>query len=54
MVKTDGTILKSVIKELYLFEGLGKEKVKWEVEAGEICAVLGPENFEIGDTLADA
>jgi GTP-binding protein len=54
MVKTDGTILKSVIKELYLFEGLSKEKVKWEVEAGEICAVLGPENFEIGDTLADA
>jgi len=54
MVKTDGTILKSTVKELYLFEGLGKEKVKWEVEAGEICAVLGPENFEIGDTLADA
>jgi GTP-binding protein len=54
MVKTDGTILKSTIKELYLFEGLGKEKVKWEVEAGEICAVLGPENFEIGDTIADA
>lgn len=53
MVKTDGTILRSTIKELYLFEGLGKEKVKWEVEAGEICAVLGPENFEIGDTLAD-
>jgi GTP-binding protein len=54
MVKSDGTILKSTIKELYLFEGLGKEKVKWEVEAGEICAVLGPENFDIGDTIADA
>ena len=54
MVKADGTILKSTIKELYLFEGLGKEKVKWEVEAGEICAVLGPENFEIGDTIADS
>lgn len=54
MVKTDGTILKSTIKELYVFEGLSKEKVKWEVEAGEICAVLGPENFDIGDTLADA
>jgi GTP-binding protein len=53
IVKTDGTILKSVIKELYLFEGLSKEKVKWEVEAGEICAVLGPENFDIGDTIAD-
>jgi GTP-binding protein len=54
IVKTDGTILKSVIKELYLFEGLSKEKVKWEVEAGEICAVLGPENFDIGDTIADS
>ena len=54
LVKNDGTILKSSIKELYLFEGLGKEKVKFEVEAGEICAVLGPENFDIGDTIADA
>lgn len=54
VVKSDGTILKSVVKELYLFEGLGKEKIKREVEAGEICAVLGPENFDIGDTIADA
>jgi len=53
VVKKDGTILKSIIKELYLFEGLGKEKVKWEVEAGEICAVFGLENFDIGDTIAD-
>jgi GTP-binding protein len=53
LVKNDGTILKSTVKELYLFEGLSKEKVKFEVESGEICAVLGPENFEIGDTLAD-
>ena len=53
VVKKDGTILKSTIKELYLFEGLGKEKVKWEVEAGEICAVFGLENFDIGDTIAD-
>ncbi|MEI6455726.1 MAG: translational GTPase TypA [bacterium] len=53
LVKNDGTILKSVIRELYLFEGLGKEKVKFEVGAGEICAVLGPENFDIGDTIAD-
>jgi len=45
LVKNDGTILKSVIKELYLFEGLSKEKVKYEVAAGEICAVLGPEEF---------
>ncbi|MBM3436284.1 MAG: translational GTPase TypA [Bacteroidetes bacterium] len=53
VVKKDGTILKSVIKELYLFEGLGKEKIKREVEAGEICAVFGLENFDIGDTIAD-
>lgn len=54
IVKNDGTIEKTAIKELYLFEGLGKEKIKYEeVEAGEICAVLGPENFDIGDTLAD-
>jgi len=53
LVKRDGRITKSVIKELYLFEGLGKEKVKWEVGSGEICAVLGPENFDIGDTIAD-
>jgi GTP-binding protein len=53
VVKNDGTLQKSVIKELYLFEGLGKEKVKYEVEAGEICAVLGIENFDIGDTIAD-
>jgi GTP-binding protein len=53
IVKNDGRVLKSVIKELYVFEGLGKEKVKWEIQSGEICAVLGPENFEIGDTIAD-
>ncbi|MFP4471670.1 MAG: translational GTPase TypA [Bacteroidales bacterium] len=53
LVKRDGTILKSTVKELYRFEGLGKEKVKHELEAGEICAVLGPENFDIGDTIAD-
>ncbi len=53
LVKNDGTQIKSVIKELYLFEGLGKEKIKTEVQAGEICAVLGPENFDIGDTICD-
>ncbi len=53
VVKRDGSIAKSVVKELYRFEGLGKEKVKHELEAGEICAVLGPENFDIGDTIAD-
>jgi GTP-binding protein len=53
IVKNDGSIVKSVVKKLFLFEGLGKEKVKHEVEAGEICAVLCPESFDIGDTIAD-
>ncbi|MDP4281979.1 MAG: translational GTPase TypA [Bacteroidota bacterium] len=53
IVKHDGSVEKSQVKELYLFEGLGKEKVKYEVEAGEICAVLCSEHFEIGDTIAD-
>jgi GTP-binding protein len=53
VVKGDGSVVKSVIKELYLFEGLSKEKIKTEVGAGEICAVLGLETFDIGDTIAD-
>lgn len=53
VVKRNGVILKSKIKELYLFEGLGKERVKTPVHAGDICAILGPENFDIGDTIAD-
>lgn len=53
LVKSDGRVIKSVVKELYRFEGLGKEKVKHALETGEICAVLGLENFEIGDTVAD-
>lgn len=53
LVKRDGRINKSKIKELYVFEGLGKERIKHEVQAGEICAVLGVEDFEIGDTIAD-
>ncbi|MEI6765799.1 MAG: translational GTPase TypA [Bacteroidota bacterium] len=53
IVRADGQIVKSVIKELYLFEGLGKEKIKKEVGAGEICAVLLPDEFNIGDTIAD-
>ncbi|MDQ3192851.1 MAG: translational GTPase TypA [Bacteroidota bacterium] len=52
LVKRDGKIVKSRIKELYLFEGLGKLKVA-QVDAGEICAVMGIEGFEIGDTIAD-
>ncbi|MFW5725809.1 MAG: GTP-binding protein, partial [Bacteroidota bacterium] len=53
LVKRDGTIRKSRIKELYVFEGLGKEKIKTEIYSGEICAVLGIEDFENGDTIAD-
>ncbi len=54
LVKRDGSIVPSKIKELYVFEGLGKEKIKTRVEAGELCAILGLDNFEIGDTVADA
>lgn len=43
----------STIKELYLFEGLGKEKIKTPVENGEIVAIMGLEGFDIGDTVAD-
>ncbi len=53
LVKRDGSIQKSRIKELYVFEGLGKEKIKTPIHAGEICALLGIEDFEIGDTVAD-
>lgn len=53
LVKRDGKIIKSRIKELNVFEGLGRKKVS-EVVAGDICAVIGLENFDIGDTIADA
>jgi GTP-binding protein len=53
LVKRDGKVVSSKIKELYVFEGLGKEKMKQTVFAGEICAILGLEDFEIGDTVAD-
>jgi len=53
LVKRDGTVTHSKIKELYVFEGLGKEKMKHTVYPGEICAILGLEDFEIGDTIAD-
>ncbi|MXN92932.1 translational GTPase TypA [Flavobacterium sp. Sd200] len=52
LVKRDGKILKSKIKELHTFEGLGRKKVE-EVIAGDICAIVGLEGFEIGDTVAD-
>ena len=53
LVKRDGTIQKNKIKELCIFEGLGKEKVKYAVAAGEIVAVIGLESFDIGDTICD-
>ena len=52
LCKRDGKIEKSKIKELHLFDGLGRKKVD-QVVAGDLCAVVGLENFEIGDTLAD-
>jgi len=52
VVKRDGRIQKSRIKELYVFDGLGKVKVT-EVQTGDICAFTGIEGFEIGDTVAD-
>ncbi len=53
LIKRDGAIVKSRIKDLMLFEGMAKIKVD-EVPAGEICAIVGIDGFEIGDTIADA
>lgn len=53
LVKADGSITKQKVKELYVFEGLGKKKTT-EVKAGDICAVVGMDKFQIGDTIADA
>ncbi len=52
VVKRDGRILKARVKELFIFDGLGKVKVE-SVDAGDICAFTGIEGFEIGDTVAD-
>ncbi|MGC3944927.1 MAG: translational GTPase TypA [Chryseolinea sp.] len=52
LVKRDGRIVKTRVKEVYVFEGFDKKKVE-EVNAGEICALVGLEGFEIGDTVAD-
>ena len=52
LVQADGSIKKSRVKELYTFEGMGKKKAA-EVLAGDICAVVGLEDFNIGDTIAD-
>ncbi len=53
LVKRNGNVVKTTAKEVYLFEGLGKEKTKELVPSGEICAVLGLDGFDIGDTIAD-
>ncbi len=53
LMKKDNSIQKYKIKELYTFEGLGKQKCKTEVHAGDIIAIMGLEDFEIGDTVAD-
>lgn len=54
LAKRDGRFTKSVIKELYTFEGLGKERTKLPVYAGDLIALMGIDDFEIGDTVADA
>jgi GTP-binding protein len=51
LCKRDGVFKKNRIKELYVFEGLGRARVK-KVRSGDICAIVGIDNFEIGDTLA--
>ncbi|OQB30372.1 MAG: GTP-binding protein TypA/BipA [Bacteroidetes bacterium ADurb.Bin174] len=53
LIKRNGSYVTSKVKELYVFEGLGKEKIKTPICRGEICAVLGIDDFEIGDTIAD-
>ena len=52
LVQADGTVKKTRVKELYVFEGMGKKKVS-EVLAGDLCAVVGIDDFNIGDTIAD-
>ena len=52
LAKRDGSMVKSKIKEVHTFEGLGRKKVS-SVSSGDICAIIGIENFEIGDTICD-
>jgi GTP-binding protein len=52
LMQADGTVKKQKVKELYVFEGMGKRKVS-EVLAGDLCAVVGIEDFNIGDTISD-
>lgn len=53
LMQADGAVKKTKVRELYVFEGMGKKKVT-EVIAGDLCAVVGIEDFNIGDTIADA
>ncbi len=53
LAKRDGTFLTEKIKELDTFEGMGRKKVE-KVSSGDICAIIGVENFEIGDTVCDS
>lgn len=53
IIKRNGKVVPNKVKELYVFEGLGKEKKKDPIYPGEICAILGLEDFDIGDTIAD-
>lgn len=52
LCKRDGSVSKQRIKELHTFEGMGRKKVS-EVSSGDICAIVGLDNFEIGDTVSD-
>ncbi len=51
LCKRDGTVTRQKIKELHTFEGMGRKKVE-EVSSGDICAIVGLEDFEIGDTIS--
>jgi len=53
LMQADGSVKKTKVKELYVFEGMGKKKVT-EVIAGDLCAVVGIEDFNIGDTISDS
>lgn len=52
LCKLDGSMVRNKVKELYVFEGMGKKRVE-EVKAGDICAVVGINDFQIGETIAD-
>ena len=52
LAKRDGSMVKSKIKEVHTFEGLGRKKTD-AVSSGDICAIIGVDGFEIGDTICD-